>query len=80
MQVFRTSVSQTGLRPFKGAAAPSTTVPAQRTQIVDRLAANSRCAFSRAELAAMSLETLTKLETSMNLAVTAGLRVYKGAK
>jgi hypothetical protein len=67
----------------------------QKTQIVGRLAANSRCAFSKAELEAMGLDSLVKLEASiapaaqnyvgrnganMTANVDGGLRAYKGAK
>jgi hypothetical protein len=38
---------------------------AQRAQIVGRLAANSRCAFERADLEAMTLDQLGKLEASL---------------
>lgn len=66
----------------------------QKAQIVGRLAANSRCAFSKAELEAMGLDSLVKLEASIapvgqtyvgrngaNVAanVDGGLRAYKGA-
>ena len=37
----------------------------QRAQIVGRLAANSRCAFERADLDGMTLDQLTKLEASI---------------
>lgn len=37
----------------------------QRAQIVGRLAANSRCAFERADLEAMTLDQLAKLEASI---------------
>lgn len=37
----------------------------QRAQIVGRLAANSRCAFERADLEAMTLDALVKLEASI---------------
>jgi len=37
----------------------------QKAQIVGRLAANSRCAFSKAELEAMGLDSLVKLEASI---------------
>lgn len=37
----------------------------QKTQLVARLAANSRCAFDESELMAMSLDQLTKLEASI---------------
>lgn len=65
----------------------------QKAQIVNRLAANSRCAFSKAELEAMGLDSLVKLEASIApaaqnyvgrngaaLAANAGdeLRPYKG--
>lgn len=65
----------------------------QKAQIVGRLAANSRCAFSKAELEAMGLDSLVKLEASIApaaqnyvgrngaaLAANAGdeLRPYKG--
>lgn len=65
----------------------------QKAQIVGRLAANSRCAFSKAELEAMGLDSLVKLEASIApatqnyigrngaaLATNAGddLRPYKG--
>ena len=67
----------------------------QKAQIVGRLAANSRCAFSKAELEALGLDSLVKLEASIapvgqtyvgrngaNVAanVDGGLRAYKGAK
>lgn len=66
----------------------------QRTQIVSRLAGNSRCAFSKDELDAMRFEQLVKLEASIvpaaqsylgrngaGMAANQGdeLRPYKGA-
>jgi 2'-5' RNA ligase len=66
----------------------------QKAQIVGRLAANNRCAFSKAELEAMGLDSLVKLEASIapvgqtyvgrngaNVAANmdGGLRAYKGA-
>lgn len=65
----------------------------QRAQIINRLAANSRCAFGKTDLEAMSLDSLAKLEASIMpatqsyvgrngaaLAANAGdeLRPYKG--
>lgn len=44
---------------------------AQRAQMVGRLAANSRCAFERADLEAMTLDQLGKLEASIAPAATA---------
>lgn len=74
--VFRTSVGVAhGLRAYKGAAPAAN----KRTQIVNRLAANSRCAFTRAELEAMPEDMLVKLDASMGLATVSGLRPYKGA-
>ena len=64
----------------------------QKAAVVARLAANARCAFSQAELTAMTLEQLSKLEASIAprnyigqngaMAVNAGddLRVFKGVE
>lgn len=88
------------LREFGGVAALMDAVKGikantdrQKAQIVNRLAVNSRCAFSKADLEAMSLDSLAKLEASIMpatqsyvgrngaaLAANAGdeLRPYKG--
>lgn len=50
----------------------------QRAQIVGRLAANSRCAFDRTDLEAMTLDQLVKLETSLT-PVTANYAGRNGA-
>lgn len=62
----------TALREFGGVSALMEAVKGikansdrQRAQIVGRLAANSRCAFERADLEAMTLDQLAKLEASI---------------
>lgn len=88
------------LREFGGVAALMDAVKGikantdrQKAQIVNRLAVNSRCAFSKADLEAMSLDSLAKLEASITPAAqsyvgrngaaltanaTEELRPYKG--
>jgi hypothetical protein len=51
----------------------------QKAQIVTRLAANSRCAFSRQELEAMPVEALEKLERSIAPSMTASYAGRNGA-
>ncbi len=76
-----------GLRPFGEAAHASqtnglrtTANSGERVQIVNRLNNDKRCAFTRADLEAMPLGMLKKLDASMNLVVNTTLRPYKGAK
>lgn len=67
----------TALREFGGVSALMEAVKGikansdrQRAQIVGRLAANSRCAFDRTDLEAMTLDQLVKLETSLTPVMT----------
>ncbi len=91
----------TALREFGGVGALMDAVKGikansdrQKAQLVQRLAANSRCAFSQAELEAMTAEQLAKLEASIvpgsqtyvgrngagpAVNLDGDLRVYKGA-
>lgn len=75
----------TALREFGGVEALMNVVRGikanqdhQRAQIVGRLAANSRCAFDRTDLEAMTLDQLVKLETSLT-PVTANYAGRNGA-
>lgn len=85
-----------GVQPLMDAVRSITAnVERQKGAVVARLAANARCAFGKAELEAMTLDQLTKLETSIAprsyvgqngaMAEVAagdddGLRVFKGAE
>lgn len=63
-----------GIGKVKEALAMATnTINAGRAEIITRLVANERCAFDKAELDAMPLATLTKLDESLQPADYGGL-------